>query len=296
MPSKHATKRKAKRSAPKGKASRSRADADSALLRFEEKYRSGADATALRLEEQRRSEADRFSAVDSELDRDAIVGAMHAMRTTPTRLLLAINEDKAAARAEPTKPRAWAGAALALGELYLAAAFLLAKACRRRRIKGGSAISVYAKARKARLARGQWELTDELRILKQTADLAADELCAALDIEAGTSEIEETAKPAESKGPASSVDNRFEHSSDFTTVVWNGQRYTFAKGQQADAVRALWNNDTLSATAIGMEIGTSADRFRLRKVFERNGKAHPAWGKMIESVSRGVYAIRRHHR
>ncbi len=90
------------------------------------------------------------------------------------------------------------------------------------------------------------------------------------------------------------------HSSDFTTVNWFGERFVFAKGNQAQAVRVLWEaweqgGHALSQETIGERIKSSAARFELRKAFRRraNGKTdqHPAWGTMIQPNGKGCYKL-----
>ena len=87
------------------------------------------------------------------------------------------------------------------------------------------------------------------------------------------------------------------HSEDFTSVCWYGTRYQFAKGQQAEAVKLLWTEwkkgrHSLSEQTIREKVDSSADRFRLAKVFRtRDGKPHPAFGTMIKSVSKGTFAL-----
>lgn len=92
-----------------------------------------------------------------------------------------------------------------------------------------------------------------------------------------------------------------EHSEDFTSVLWSGERYSFSKGQQADAVRELWlaweqHTPTLSEKTIGELIGSSDDNFQLAKIFRRRKKTggydrHPAWGTMIQRAHKGVYQL-----
>ncbi|HEV3238224.1 MAG TPA: hypothetical protein VGZ25_14635 [Gemmataceae bacterium] len=92
------------------------------------------------------------------------------------------------------------------------------------------------------------------------------------------------------------------HSADFTTVKWFGTVYQFAKGQQADSVRVLfeaWKNGTpsLSEKTIGEMIGSSNDQFRLEHTFKPTNKktgkreAHPAWDTMIKSAGRGIFVL-----
>jgi hypothetical protein len=92
------------------------------------------------------------------------------------------------------------------------------------------------------------------------------------------------------------------HSADFTSVHWFGMDYTFAKGLQAASVKALWEaweagTPNLSQETIGDKAGSSDVRFRLEHVFKptkkKKGKRepHPAWGTMIKSTGKGVFAL-----
>ena len=91
------------------------------------------------------------------------------------------------------------------------------------------------------------------------------------------------------------------HSPDFTSVDWFGTRYTFAKGNQAESVRVLWEawasgGHSLSQETIGDRIGSTAARFELSKVFRRKTtdggyEPHPAWGTMIQQDSKGSYRL-----
>ncbi len=92
------------------------------------------------------------------------------------------------------------------------------------------------------------------------------------------------------------------HSPDFTSVDWFGTRYTFAKGNQAQAVRVLWEawakgEHSLSQETVGERIESSADRFEMRKTFRRRkteGKGyepHPAWGTMIQQYGKGCFRL-----
>jgi len=81
------------------------------------------------------------------------------------------------------------------------------------------------------------------------------------------------------------------HSPDFTSVDWGGERYTFSKGQQAAAVRVLWEagGHSLTQETIGERVGSDATRFRLAKLFH----GHRAWGTMIVPDGKGCYRIPR---
>jgi hypothetical protein len=67
-------------------------------------------------------------------------------------------------------------------------------------------------------------------------------------------------------------------------------------------VKALWEaweagTPSLTQETIGDRAESSNERFRLEHVFKptikRTGKrkAHPAWGTMIKSVGKGVFAL-----
>jgi hypothetical protein len=92
------------------------------------------------------------------------------------------------------------------------------------------------------------------------------------------------------------------HSDDFTSVNWFGAEYEFAKGLQAESVKALWEaweagTPNLSQETIGDKAGSSNVRFRLEHVFKptkkKKGKREPhhAWGTMIKSTGKGVFAL-----
>lgn len=94
------------------------------------------------------------------------------------------------------------------------------------------------------------------------------------------------------------------HSPDFSSVDWFGKRYTFSKGNQAQAVRVLWEaweqgEHSLSQETIGEQIESSADRFELRTTFRRRKskssgfELHPAWGTMINQDGKGKYRLAR---
>lgn len=92
------------------------------------------------------------------------------------------------------------------------------------------------------------------------------------------------------------------HAPDFTSVDWFGTRYTFTKGNQAQAVKALWEawkqgGHGLSGETICSAVGSSAGRFELAKVFRSRGNGrvapHPAWGTMIVSFGKGCYRLHR---
>jgi len=89
------------------------------------------------------------------------------------------------------------------------------------------------------------------------------------------------------------------HSKDFTSFTWCGTNFQFSKGQQAEAVRVLFEawekgTPTLSEKTIGEEIGSSSNNFQLAKVFREKRKdggyvSHPAWGTMIKRSRKGIY-------
>ena len=97
------------------------------------------------------------------------------------------------------------------------------------------------------------------------------------------------------------ADDEPSHSPDFTSANWYGTRYTFAKGDQAETIRVLWEaweagGHSLSQESIGEKICSKADRFELRKVFrtrqEDGGYSpHPAWGTMIRQSTKGSYCF-----
>lgn len=94
---------------------------------------------------------------------------------------------------------------------------------------------------------------------------------------------------------------RTSHSQDYTSVNWFGTRYAFAKGNQAKVVEVLWaaweqDEHSLTQETIGAEIGSSANRFEMRKTFRRKNthgryEPHPAWGTMIQEDSKGCYRL-----
>ncbi|MHB1157129.1 MAG: hypothetical protein ACYC26_09850 [Phycisphaerales bacterium] len=100
--------------------------------------------------------------------------------------------------------------------------------------------------------------------------------------------IEEAGLTAQHKLPS--------HASDFTSVEWGGQRYSFNK-TQADCVRLLWEEwqagrHGLSEKTIGDQIGSGSDSYRLLHTFRvKAGGTHPAWGVMIQAVGKGIYAL-----
>lgn len=115
-------------------------------------------------------------------------------------------------------------------------------------------------------------------------------------------EMLETGQTAQSKSdsPAGGGKSNPTHSDDFTSVNWFGTKYTFSKGQQAEAIKHLWDawetdGHSLSEMNIGDKVGSSSRNFRLEKVFRiKGGKGkgqHPAWGTMVKRVNKGVFAL-----
>lgn len=92
------------------------------------------------------------------------------------------------------------------------------------------------------------------------------------------------------------------HSEDFTSVRWRSAEYRFAKGLQAESIRALWEawengTPSLSEKTIGEKAGSSNDRFRLEHVFKpsnkNTGKREPnsAWGTIIKPAGKGLFKL-----
>jgi len=109
-------------------------------------------------------------------------------------------------------------------------------------------------------------------------------------------------RPADDGGDQRMLAEDGLHSEDFTSVDWFGTRHTFSKGNQAEAVRVLWEawkqgGHSLSQETIGERIKSSADRFELRKTFrQRKAKGdgyglHPAWGTMIQQDGKGCFRL-----
>ena len=83
---------------------------------------------------------------------------------------------------------------------------------------------------------------------------------------------------------------------DFTWMVVRGKRYHFKSGMQASILRVLYeawvesgrkDGSGLSEKAIGERVGSSAERFRVQKIFEGND-AHP---RILRSPSKGQWAL-----
>jgi hypothetical protein len=92
------------------------------------------------------------------------------------------------------------------------------------------------------------------------------------------------------------------HAPDYTSVIWFGVRYEFAKGLQAESVRALWEaweigGHGLSEGTIREVTRSGNNRFRLWHVFapkdKETGKRkpHKAWGTMIRPTGKGIYRL-----
>jgi hypothetical protein len=79
------------------------------------------------------------------------------------------------------------------------------------------------------------------------------------------------------------------HSPDFRSVHWHGVDYVFSPIQAA-IVRQLWQAWEQGTPDIGgdaLMVGAGAETRELRHGF-RN---HPAWGRMIVSLRRGLYRL-----
>ena len=104
-------------------------------------------------------------------------------------------------------------------------------------------------------------------------------------------------------GTAPGVDRKDEttHCDDFTSVKWFGTIFRFTKGNQAEAIRVLWEawdkgGHGLSQETIGRKIGSGDNHFQLAKVFRQRKHSggyepHPAWQAMIRSPSKGVFRL-----
>ena len=91
---------------------------------------------------------------------------------------------------------------------------------------------------------------------------------------------------------------RTSHSPDFTSVVWFGTPFKFAKGQQAESIKLLWEawevgEHSLSQATIGDRICSESDKFRLAHVFRdrKTGGYHPAWKTMIQPAGKGCFRL-----
>ena len=104
-------------------------------------------------------------------------------------------------------------------------------------------------------------------------------------IEAGNAaqgDVEAEAIPAESD---------VAHSTDFRSVRWFGERFTFTTTQAA-CVQVLWRNwqqgtPVISEVTVLDDAGSAGDR--LRDVFDK-GK-HPAWGTLIKPAGKGAFCL-----
>jgi len=103
-------------------------------------------------------------------------------------------------------------------------------------------------------------------------------------------------RPTSEGAPRAGSQTETIHSEDFTSVKWFGQHYCFTK-TQALCIRHLWTawekgGLGLSQATIGEKIGTASNRFRLLHVFRSKKEGqHPAWGKMIRTTGKGIYAL-----
>lgn len=79
------------------------------------------------------------------------------------------------------------------------------------------------------------------------------------------------------------------HTEDFSSVVWFGTSYTFTTAQRPIVERlwATWEADMPGVTGEAILEAAGSEARRLRDVF----KDSPAWGTMIQSIRRGVYAL-----
>ncbi len=88
------------------------------------------------------------------------------------------------------------------------------------------------------------------------------------------------------------------HSPDFRTVRWDGEIFAF-NATQARVIAPLWQEYEAGGRGLGAldlqeQADSGANRFRLRDVFRGpppDRKVHPAWGRMIVRLGRGVYAL-----
>lgn len=95
------------------------------------------------------------------------------------------------------------------------------------------------------------------------------------------------ASPTDEESPA--------HAPDFSSVVCHGEVFQFTR-LQAVCVGALWEEWQTSGLGLNSETlaersGSSADTFRLVKVFRQGGRAHPALGFMIHKTGKGSFAL-----
>jgi len=84
------------------------------------------------------------------------------------------------------------------------------------------------------------------------------------------------------------------HSEDFTSVVWDKNRFSFTKTQAA-VIGLLWNEYekgtwNLGQETIGEKIGSEMNQYRLIQTFEKG--RHPAWGTLIiAGEKRGTFRL-----
>ncbi len=96
----------------------------------------------------------------------------------------------------------------------------------------------------------------------------------------------------------------FEHSEDFTSVIWFGTKYGFNK-TQAKCIEILWKEWEkgkfgLSEKTISEGIGSSDENYKLKNTFRTKKKnkgggyiMHPAWGTMIvpADTGKGIFKL-----
>lgn len=94
----------------------------------------------------------------------------------------------------------------------------------------------------------------------------------------------------------------FDHTSDFSTVRWFGEQYTFSV-KQAIVVRFLWDywerkipwvHERTLIEEVNDELAV-VDTVRLRDLFRSSGQQHPCWGTMIvpktKPNKRGLFGL-----
>lgn len=165
----------------------------------------------------------------------------------------------------------------------------------------------YVAARKAEMAgAAYWALMADVKaVYRDMAERAENGPPSARELADDLfRELERIRKSVEADLKESLLGPRYDevtHSDDFTSVIWGGRRYRFAKGAQAGVVRVLWKayedgGHSLTQETIGERVGSGADRFELAKVFRRRKTGggydhHPAWGTMIQQDSKGAYRL-----
>ncbi len=116
-------------------------------------------------------------------------------------------------------------------------------------------------------------------------------------------ELAERAKTLEAVALPDAVEKAADepqHSEDFTSVNWYGQKYQFTQGQ-ALCIKCLWEayeqgTPTLREKTIGERIRSASDHFRLSHAFrittkKSRSRQHPAWGNMIIRAGKGTYRL-----